>query len=129
MPVVFERRIINAENFSISLGAGYAPGLVFDHKYTLWEKATTSIFKQSVSGAGSNIIHRAVGELHFYEAKSLRIAAVYRRDLSGYPHPTYQLPVNGSNYTPFADRKKSWYIGLELGIRLRGSWIHPRVTE
>ena len=78
MPIVFERRIINASNFSISLGAGYSPGLVFDHKYDLWEKATTSIYKQSVSGGGSNIIHRVVGELYFYESKSLRVAAVYR---------------------------------------------------
>ncbi|MFC0773705.1 hypothetical protein [Terrimonas alba] len=129
MPIVFERRIINASNFSISLGAGYSPGLVFDHKYDLWEKATTSIYKQSVSGGGSNIIHRVVGELYFYESKSLRVAAVYRKDLSGYPHQTYQLLVNGTNYTPFADRKKSWYIGLELGIRLRGSWSQPGIAD
>lgn len=129
MPIVFERRIINAANFSISLGAGYSPGLVFDHQYNWWEKATGSIYKQPVSASGSKMIHRAVGELHFYESRSLRVAAVYRKDLSGYPHQTYQLPLNGTSYTPFADRKKAWYIGLELGIRLRGSWLQPRIAE
>ena len=122
MPVVFERQLFSAKNYSMAIGVGYSPGLVFGHNYKWVDKSATDYIKQSVSGTGSSLTHRFVGELYFYESKMLRLAAVYTKDLSGYPHADYKLPVNGVDYTPFADRKKAWYLGVELGIRLRGGW-------
>lgn len=122
MPVVLERQLFSAKNYSMAIGVGYAPGWVFDHKYKWVDKSATDYINQTVSGSGSSLTHRLIGELYLYESKAIRFAAVYTKDLSGYPHADYKLPVNGIDYTPFADRKKAWYIGVELGIRLRGSW-------
>jgi hypothetical protein len=123
MPVILERRLFKTKNYSVAIGAGYSAGLVFGHSYQWIDKAVTSITKQSVSGAGSAITQRLIGELHFYEFKFGRLTAVYSKDISSYPHANYNLNVNGTDYTPFAAKKKSWYIGLEMGIRLRGSFL------
>jgi len=123
MPIILERRLFKAKNYSVAIGAGYSPGLVFGHSYQWIDKAVTAITKQSVSGSGSAITQRLIGELHFYEFKFGRLTAVYSKDISSYPHANYNLNVNGTDYTPFAAKKKSWYIGLEMGIRLRGSWL------
>jgi hypothetical protein len=123
MPVMLERRLFKAKNYSVAIGAGYSAGVVFGHNYQWIDKAVTSITKQSVSGAGSAITQRLIGELHFYEFKFGRLTAVYSKDISAYPHANYNLNVNGTDYTPFSAKKKSWYVGLEMGIRLRGSFL------
>ncbi len=123
MPVILERRLFKTRNYSVAIGAGYSAGVVFGHKYQWIDKAVTSITKQSVPDNGSAITQRLIGELHFYEFKFGRLTAVYTKDISAYPHANYQLNSNGTDYTPFADKKKSWYVGLELGIRLRGSFL------
>lgn len=120
MPVVFERQLFSNSKYSIAIGAGYSPALIFGHRYQWWDKSVTGLFTQSVPG--TSIMHRIIGELHFYEFKFGRLMAVYMKDISGYPHADYKLPINGNDYTPFASRKKAWYLGMELSIRLRGSW-------
>lgn len=123
MPVVLERQLFSAGNYSMSIGAGYAPAYVFGHQYKWVDKTATNYTTTKVTGTGSSaLMHRLVGELYLYESRSLRFGAVYIQDLSGYPNDTYKLEVNGIDYTPFAERKKAWYIGVELGIRLRGNW-------
>ncbi len=123
MPVILERRLFKTKNYSVAIGAGYSAGLVFGHSYQWIDKAVTSITKQSVTGTGTAITQRLIGELHFYEFKFGRLTAVYSKDISNYPHANYKLSSGGSDHTPFAEKKKSWYIGLEMGIRLRGSWL------
>jgi hypothetical protein len=123
MPVILERRLFKTRNYSVAIGAGYSAGVVFGHKYQWIDKAVTSITKQSVPDNGSAITQRLIGELHFYEFKFGRLTAVYTKDISAYPHANYKLYSNGTDYTPFAAKKKSWYVGLELGIRLRGSFL------
>jgi hypothetical protein len=123
MPVILERRLFKTRKYSVAIGAGYSAGVVFGHKYQWIDKAVTSITEQSVPDNGSAITQRLIGELHFYEFKFGRLTAVYSKDISAYPHANYKLYSNGTDYTPFADKKKSWYVGLELGIRLRGSFL------
>ena len=123
MPVIFERRLFGNEKYSIAIGAGYAAGWVFKHNYEWIDKAVTSMTKQSITDAGTAITQRLIGELHFYEFKFGRLTAVYAKDLSSYPHADYKVSSGGIDYTPFADKKKSWYVGLEMGIRLRGSFL------
>jgi hypothetical protein len=123
MPIILERRLFKTNKYSVAIGAGYSPGIVFEHSYQWIDKAVTSITKESVSGAGSAITQRLIGELHFYEFSFGRLTAVYSKDISAYPHANYNLNVNGTDYSPFAEKKKSWYVGLEMGIRLRGSFL------
>lgn len=123
MPVVLERQLFRSGNYSMSIGAGYVPAYVFSHQYKWVDKTATSYSTTKIKGSGSSLLmHRLVGELYLYESKSLRLGAVYIHDLSGYPNEQFQLAVDGVDYKPFADRKKAWYIGVELGIRLRGGW-------
>src|SRR5687767_15625638 len=123
MPVMLERQLFSAKNYSMALGLGYAPGWVFDHKYKWVDKSATAYINEKITGSGSSsLTHRLIGELYLYESKAIRFAAVYTKDLSGYPNAQYKLPVNGVDYMPFSERKKGWYVGVELGIRLRGSW-------
>jgi hypothetical protein len=123
MPVILERQLFSAGKYSMSIGAGYAPAWVFNHTYKWVDKAATNYSVQKVPNTGSSpLMHRLIGELYLYESKSIRFGAVYMQDLSGYPNNKYVLPVNNVDYTPFADRKKGWYVGVELGIRLRGGW-------
>jgi len=129
LPVILERKLFSGKNFSVTLGAGYSAGYVFGHKYDWIDKAVTSITTQKVSGAGSAIIQRFIGELHFYEFKFGRVTAVYTKDISNYPHADYNLNVNGADYTPFADKRKNWYVGMELAIRLRGSWLNAKSSR
>ena len=123
MPVILERRLFGNSKYSVAIGAGYSAGWVFNHSYQWIDKAVTAMTKQPVNNAGTAITQRFIGELHFYEFKFGRLTAVYAKDISGYPHANYQLSSGGNNYSPFADKKKSWFIGLEMGIRLRGSWL------
>ena len=123
MPVILERRLFGNSKYSIAVGAGYSAGYVFNHSYQWIDKAVTSMTKEPVTNAGTAITQRLIGELHFYEFKFGRLTAVYAKDLSSYPHANYQLSSSGIDYTPFAEKKKSWYVGLEMGIRLRGSWL------
>ena len=122
MPVVFERQLFRAKTYSMAIGVGYSPGWIFDHQYKWVDKSATDYFNQKVPATGSSLTHRIVGELYLYESKSIRFAAVYTKDLTAYPNADYVLPVNGVDYMPFAERKKVWYLGVELGIRLRGGW-------
>ena len=122
MPVVLERQLFSGNKFSVALGAGYSPGWVLGHQYSWLDKTATDPVKESVSGSGTVITHRIVGELYLYESKFGRVGLVYTKDMSGYPHADYKLAVNGTDYLPFESKKKSWYIGVELGIRLRGGW-------
>ncbi len=130
MPVVFERQLFSAGKYSMSLGAGYSAAWVFNHQYKWVDKTATSYTTQKVPGTGSSsLMHRLVGELYLYESKSLRLGAIYIQDLSGYPNDQFTLDVSGTEYKPFAEREKAWYIGLELGIRLRGGWGKPRAVK
>ena len=122
MPVIFEQRLFKAKKFSMAVGAGYSAGMVFNHKYRLQDKSTSVTDEQTMTATGSAIIHRMIGELYFYEFSFGRLGAVYTRDMSSYPHTDHILTLNGTDYKPFADRKKAWYLGLELNIRLRGKW-------
>ena len=123
LPVVLERQLFSAGNYSMSIGAGYAASWVFSHNYKWVDKTATNYITDKVPRTGSSsLMHRLIGELYLYESKSLRFGAVYMQDLSGYPNNKYVLAVNGVDYTPFAERKKAWYVGIELGIRLRGGW-------
>ena len=126
LPVILERRLFSGKNFSVALGAGYSAGYVFSHKYDWIDKAVTTITSQKVTTAGTAIIQRFIGELHFYEFKFGRLTAVYTKDISAYPHSNYIVNVNGTDYTPFANKQKSWYVGMELAFRLRGSWLSSR---
>lgn len=126
LPVILERRLFGGKNFSVALGAGYSAGYVFSHKYDWVDKAVTAISSQKVGNAGTAIMQRFIGELHFYEFKFGRVTAVYTKDISSYPHANYNLSVNGTDYTPFANKQKNWYVGMELSIRLRGSWLNPK---
>lgn len=127
MPVVLERQLFSAGNYSIAIGAGYSPAWVFNHEYKWVDKTATSYSTTKVKGNGSSpLMHRLLGELYLYESKSLRLGAVYMHELTGYPNKDYQLSVNGVDHTPFADRKKSWYLGVELGIRFGGKWGQRR---
>ena len=123
MPVILERRLFGNDKYSIAVGAGYSAGYVFSHSYQWIDKAVTSMTKEQITNTGTAITQRLIGELHFYEFKFGRLTAVYAKDLSSYPHANYQLSSGGIDYTPFAEKKKSWYVGLEMGIRLRGSWL------
>lgn len=123
MPVVFERRLFGNGKYSVALGAGYSAGWVFNHSYHWIDKAVTSMTKQQLTNTNTAITQRLIGELHFYEFKFGRLTAVYTKDLSAYPHADYKVSTGGVDYTPFADKKKNWYIGLEMGIRLRGTWL------
>ena len=123
MPVVFERRLFGNGRYSVALGAGYSAGWVFNHSYHWIDKAVTSMTKQQLTNTNTAIMQRFIGELHFYEFKFGRLTAVYTKDLSAYPHADYKVTSGGADYTPFADKKKNWYVGLEFGIRLRGSWL------
>lgn len=130
LPVMLERQLISARKYSMALAIGYAPGWVFDHKYKWVDKSATDYITGKITGSGSSsLTHRLIGELYLYESKAIRFAAVYTRDMSGYPHAEYKLPVNGVDYTPFSERKKAWYVGVELGIRLRGSWGKARPSR
>ncbi|HKZ68149.1 MAG TPA: hypothetical protein VJ111_17400 [Chitinophagaceae bacterium] len=122
MPVVLERQLFSGNKFSVAIGAGYSPGWVFGHQYSWLDKTATDPVKESVSGPGTAIMHRITGELYLYEFKFGRMGIIYTKDMTGYPHAGYKLSVNGTDYLPFESRKKAWYIGVELGIRLRGGW-------
>ena len=114
----------------MSLGVGYSPAWVFNHEYKWVDKTATSYTTQKVPGTGSSsLMHRLVGELYLYESKSLRLGAIYIQDLSGYPNEQFTLDVSGTEYRPFAEREKVWYIGLELGIRLRGGWGKTKTVK
>lgn len=106
----------------MAIGAGYSAGMVFNHSYRLQDKSTPVTDEQSMKATGSALMQRLVGELYFYEFSFGRLGAVYTRDLSSYPNADHVLTLNGTDYKPFDARKKGWYIGLELGIRLRGRW-------
>jgi hypothetical protein len=122
VPVVLERQLVRGKKFSIAVGAGYAPGLIFGHKYSWYDKTATSPTNETIQSAGKIISHRLMGELYLYESGFGRIGFVYTRDMTGYPNADYTMTVAGNDYKPFAERKKAWFIGLELGIRLRGGW-------
>ena len=122
MPVVLERQLFSGNKYSVAIGGGYSPGWVFGHQYSWLDKTATNPVKESVSGPGTAIMHRIIGELYLYEFKFGRVGIVYTKDMTGYPHADYKLAVNGTDYLPFESKKKSWYIGVELGIRLRGGW-------
>lgn len=129
LPVILERRLFSGRNFSVALGAGYSAGYVFSHKYDWIDKAVTNITSQKVAGGKTAIMQRFIGELHFYEFKFGRVTAVYTKDISAYPNAGYVLNVNGTDYTPFANKQKSWYVGMELAIRLRGSWLSSKSSR
>ncbi|MGZ8510375.1 MAG: hypothetical protein ACXWWA_08365 [Chitinophagaceae bacterium] len=130
MPVMLERQLFSARKYSMALAIGYAPGWVFDHQYKWVDKSATAYINEKITGSGSSsLTHRLIGELYLYESKAIRFAAVYTKDMTGYPHAEYILPVNGIDYTPFSERKKAWYVGVELGIRLRGSWGKARPSR
>lgn len=120
MPVVFERQLFSTKNFSTALGIGYSAGYVLNQRYTWTDKEAMEGFEQKISG--SSVQQRLLAELHFYQCKIGRVGLVYAQDISKYPHADYTLSVNGADYKPFAERKKGWYLGLELAIRLRGNW-------
>ncbi|HTD94601.1 MAG TPA: hypothetical protein VK644_12335 [Chitinophagaceae bacterium] len=126
MPVVFERQLFHTNKYSMAIGAGYSGGYVFSQNYMLLDKASSVATDNSVDFSGTSSIHRLVGELYFYEFKFGRLGAVYTRDLTAYPNAKQVVNVNGTDYTPFAARKKAWYLGVEIAIRLRGTWVQPR---
>jgi hypothetical protein len=125
MPIVFERQLFHTNKYSMAIGAGYSGGYVFRQNYMLLDKAAAVATGNPVDLSGS-LIHRLVGELYFYEFKFGRLGAVYTRDLTAYPNAKYAINANGTDYTPFAARKKAWYLGVEIAIRLRGTWVQPR---
>ncbi|MCG2616885.1 hypothetical protein LZZ85_21490 [Terrimonas sp. NA20] len=120
MPVLLERQLFGNKKFSTALGVGYAPGYVFGKQYTWTDKDAAQGFQTKVSG--SAIQHRLLAEFYFYQCKIGRLGLLYAKDMTAYPFKEYSLEVNGDSYQPFADRKKGWYLGLELAIRLRGIW-------
>lgn len=120
MPVLFERQLFGNSSFSTSLGLGYSAGYVFGQQYTWTDKDAMDPFTQKVSG--SAVQQRLLGQLSFYQCKVGRVGLVYAKDITTYPNASYVLQANGAEYKPFADRKKGWYLGLELAIRLRGDW-------
>jgi hypothetical protein len=122
MPVVLERQLVRGKKFSIAVGGGYAPGWVFGHKYSWYQKTGSSPINETIASAGTILTHRVLGELYLYEAKFGRIGFVYTKDLTAYPNADYAMTVAGNEYKPFAERKKSWFVGVEIGIRLRGGW-------
>ncbi len=122
IPVVFERQLFRGKKYSVAFGAGYSPGWVFGHQYSWFDKTATDPVKESIPNQGTVIMHRITGELYLYEFKFGRVGLVYTKDMTGYPHADHKLSVNGIDYLPFESKKKSWYIGVELGIRLRGGW-------
>lgn len=126
MPVVFERQLFHTNKFSMAIGAGYSPGWVFHQQYMLFDKAMPAVSDHEVQLSGASLIHRLMGELYFYEFKFGRLGAVYSRDISTYPNANHILNINGTDYTPFASRKKAWYLGVEMSIRLRGSWLQGK---
>ncbi len=122
MPIVLERQLFKGKNFSVALGAGYAPGWVFGHKYSWYDKTATTPLNQTITSANTILSHRLMAELYLYEFKFGRIGFVYTKDMTGYPNTDYTLNVNGIDYKPFESREKAWFVGVELGIRLRGGW-------
>ncbi|HEX2847460.1 MAG TPA: hypothetical protein VHN59_13010 [Chitinophagaceae bacterium] len=120
MPVVFEKQLFGAKNFSAAFGAGYSAGYVLNHQYTWTDKDAIEGFEQKISG--SAVQQRVLAELHFYQFRIGRVGLVYAQDISKYPHADYTLSANGIDYKPFAERKKGWYLGLELAFRFRGKW-------
>ncbi len=120
VPVVLERQLLQANKYSIALGAGYAPSRVFNQNYSWFDKSGGAPVSQIISG--SEIRHRLIGELYLYESGFGRLGFVYTKDISGFPNADYKMTVNGTDYSPLAAKKKSWYLGVELGIRLKGSW-------
>jgi hypothetical protein len=122
MPVVLERQLFKGKNFSVALGGGYSPGWIFGHKYSWYDKTATTPLKESVTSPKTILSHRLLAELYLYESKFGRIGVVYTRDMTGYPNADYKMTVNGTDYMPFESREKAWFIGIELGIRLRGAW-------
>lgn len=121
MPVVFERQLFKAKNFSTAFGLGYSAGYVLSQRYTWTDKEAMEGFEQKISGS-SPVQQRVLAELHFYQCKIGRVGLVYAQDISKYPNADYTLSVSGADYKPFAERKKGWYLGLELALRLRGNW-------
>lgn len=121
MPVLFERQIFGNAQTSTSLGVGYAAGYVFGQQYTWTNKDAMDGFSQKVAGS-SVIQQRLLAALYFYQCKVGRVGLVYAKDITAYPNAGYVLQVNGVDYMPFAERRKGSYLGLELAIRLRGSW-------
>jgi len=120
MPVVFEKQLFSAKNFSTAFGIGYSAGYVLNHQYTWTDKDAMEGFEQKISG--SAVQQRVLAELHFYQFRIGRIGLVYAQDISKYPHADYTLSANGADYKPFTERKKGWYLGLELAFRFRGNW-------
>jgi hypothetical protein len=106
--------------FSTALGVGYSAGYVFGQQYTWTDKDGAEGFQTKISN--SAIQQRLLAGLYIYQCKIGRVGLLYAKDLTPYPFKDYNLEVNGVNYQPFADRKKGWYLGLELAIRLRGNW-------
>lgn len=121
LPVMFERQLLANQKFSTSLGVGYATGYVFGQQYTWTDKDAMEGFTQKAAGSGA-IQQRLLAALYLYQCKVGRVGLVYAKDISTYPNATYVLRANGIDYTPFVDRKKGSYLGLELAIRLRGNW-------
>jgi hypothetical protein len=122
MPIVLERQLFKGKNFSVALGGGYSPGWVFGHKYSWYDKTAIDPTNETITSPNTIISHRLLAELYLYEFKFGRIGFVYTKDMTGYPNTDYTMQVNGVDYKPFEARKKSWYVGVELGIRLRGGW-------
>ncbi len=120
MPVMLERQLFGNSKFSTALGVGYSAGYVFGQQYTWTDKDGAEGFQTKISN--SAIQQRLLAELYIYQCKIGRLGLLYAKDLTPYPFKDYNLEVNGVNYQPFADRKKGWYLGLELAIRLRGNW-------
>lgn len=120
MPVVIERQLFRGEKFTVALGAGYSAGRLLNQQYSWLTKTGTTPTNQTISG--SAIRHRLLGELYLYESGFGRLGIVYTKDMSAYPNADYKMAVNATDYTPFASRKNAWYVGVELGIRLRGGW-------
>jgi len=120
LPVLFEKQLFGNSRISTSLGIGYSAGYVFGQQYTWTDKDAMDPFTQKVSG--SAIQQRLLAQLSFYQCKIGRVGLVFAKDMSNYPNAGYIMQVNGAEHQPFADRKKGWYLGLELAIRLRGDW-------
>ena len=120
MPVMLERQLFGNSKFSTALGVGYSAGYVFGQQYTWTDKDGAEGFQTKISN--SAIQQRLLAGLYIYQCKIGRVGLLYAKDLTPYPFKDYNLEVNGVNYQPFADRKKGWYLGLELAIRLRGNW-------
>jgi hypothetical protein len=120
MPVMLERQLFGDRKFSTALGVGYAPGYIFGKQYTWTDKDAAQGYQTKVSGTA--IQHRLLAAFYLYQCKIGRLGLLYARDMTAYPFNDYSLEVNGVNYQPFSDRKKGWYLGLELAIRLRGIW-------